>query len=351
MNRAATIALAPLSLVYRAGVAVRSALYRTGVFKTHQVDVPVISVGNITTGGTGKTPLVGWIAKNLAERGRQVCVLTRGYGRANPNDRVLVSAGERIVANVNQSGDEAMMLAWSLLDKAVVVCDADRVAGAKWAAQAFHRDVIVLDDAFQHRRIARDLDLVCIDATNPWGNGLLFPAGILREPVSSLRRADCVVVTRAKPDASLQQQITQTTDAPIFSSTTAIERIYSLESPHSAIDKKDVMKLPFAAFCGIGNPNAFFQQLRDEGFHLSRTEAFRDHHNYSQSDIEGLTKRASDSGAQALITTAKDAVKLQSIRFPLPCYVAEIGIEIFEADKLLEIIERAIQAKSSERNR
>jgi tetraacyldisaccharide 4'-kinase len=244
-----------------------------------------------------------------------------------------------------------MMLAWTLLDKAAVVCDADRVAGAKWAAQALHSNVIVLDDAFQHLRIARDLDVVCVDATNPWGNGRLFPAGILREPVSSLRRADCVVVTRAKPNADLQQQITQTTDAPILSSTTVIERISALDFPHSEIDKDAVSKLPFSAFCGIGNPNAFFQQLRDEGFDLPHTEAFRDHHNYSQSDIEGLTKRASDSGAQAVITTSKDAVKLQSIRFPLPCYVAEIGIEISEAEKLLEIIDRAIQAKCSERNR
>lgn len=350
MNRAATIALAPLSLVYGAAVNIRAALYRNGIFKTQTVGVPVISVGNITTGGTGKTPLVEWIAGRLAERGLRVCVLTRGYRRANPSVRVVVSDGERIVADIEQSGDEAMMLARSLVGKAAVVCDANRVAGARWAIENLHPDVLILDDGFQHVRIARDLDIVTLDATNPWGNSRLLPAGILREPIISLRRADCVVVTRsgAATEAGLQGQIKQATDAPTVRSTTVMSRITPLGSPDFEADREALREPAVAAFCGIGNPNAFFQQLRAEGFDLRHTQAFLDHHKYSQTDIDRLTHRATDAGAQALLTTAKDAVKLGSMHFTLPCYVIAIAMQIQEADRLLALIDEAIETRRSE---
>lgn len=347
MKRAATIALAPLSLMYGAAVNIRSALYRKGISKTQTVSVPVISVGNITIGGTGKTPLVAWISGRLAERGHRVCVLTRGYRRANPSARLVVSDGERIVADIEQSGDEAMMLARSLVGKAAVVCDVDRVAGALWAIENLHPDVLILDDGFQHVRIGRELDIVTLDATNPWGNGRLLPAGILREPIDSLGRADCVIVTRAGDaiEAGLQARIRQATDAPAFRSTTVISRITRLESPELEADRETLRPRTVAAFCGIGNPNAFFQQLRDEGFELRHTKVFRDHHKYSQTDIDRVTQRSIRAGAQALVTTAKDAVKLASLRFTLPCYVVEIEMQIQEADRLLALIDEAIETK------
>ena len=352
MKRAATIALVPLSLAYGAAVKIRSALYRNRILKTQRVGVPVISVGNITTGGTGKTPLVEWLAGQLAAPGRRVCVLTRGYRRANPSERVVVSDGERIIADAEQSGDEAMMLARSLVGKASVVCDADRVTGANWAIENLGPDVLILDDGFQHVRIARDLDIVTIDATNPWGAARLLPAGILREPVNSLSRADCIIVTRSgATDPGLHERIRKATDAPIFRSTTVIRRVTALDSLERATDEETLRKQPVAAFCGIGNPNAFFQQLRDEGFGLRHTEAFRDHHKYSQSDLDRFSREAADAGAQALITTAKDAVKLTSLRFGLPCYVAEIEMQIHEADRLLALIDQAIETRHSELNR
>jgi tetraacyldisaccharide 4'-kinase len=353
MKRAATIALVPLSLVYGAAVKIRSALYRQGFFKTHSIAVPVISVGNVTTGGTGKSPLVEWVARQLAARGYLVCVLTRGYRRANPSERVVVSDGERIAADTHESGDEAMMLARSLLGKAAVVCDADRVAGANWAIENLKPDVLILDDAFQHLRIGRDLDLVTIDATNPWGAGRLLPGGILREPVNSLSRADCIIVTRTVDtiDASLQERLRQATDAPTFSSTTVFRRIRALDSLENATGEETLWRQPVAAFCGIGNPHAFFQQLRDAGFELRHTKAFRDHHKYSQTEIDRLSRAAADAGAQALITTAKDGVKLAHMRFDLPCYVVEIEVQIQEADRLLALIDQAIETRRSELNR
>ncbi|HEX5701996.1 MAG TPA: tetraacyldisaccharide 4'-kinase [Pyrinomonadaceae bacterium] len=352
MNRAATIALAPLSFLYGAAVNIRAALYRNGIFKTQTVGVPVLSVGNITTGGTGKTPLVEWIAGRLSERHR-VCILTRGYRRANPSQRIVVSDGERIVADPEQSGDEAMMLARSLVGKAAVVCDANRVAGARWAIENLNAEVLILDDGFQHVRIGRDLDIVTLDATNPWGDGRRLPAGILRESIHSLSRADCIVVTRSNNaiETGLQERIKQATDAPAFRSTTVISRISALGSPQVEADRGTLRQLPVAAFCGIGNPNAFFRQLRDEGFNLRHTEVFRDHHKYSQTDIDRLTQHATDAGAHALITTAKDAVKLTSMRFPLPCYVIEIEMQIEEADTLLALIDEAIEIRRYELSR
>jgi tetraacyldisaccharide 4'-kinase len=352
MKRAANIALAPLSLVYGAAVRIRSALYRKGIRKTHRVDIPVISVGNITTGGTGKTPLVEWIAKELAKRGYRVCVLTRGYRRARPSRRVVVSDGERIVTDANQSGDEAMMLARSLLNKAAVVCDGDRLSGARWAIGNLNPDVLILDDGFQHIRLARNLDIVTIDAMNPWGSGRLLPAGILREPITSLNRSDCIVVTRTGNaiDAGLQERIRRVADSPTFGAKTVIRRITALDSPGIEADKEVLLKQPIAAFCGIGNPNAFFQQVREEGLDLRHTEAFRDHHKYSQRDIDIVTRRASDAGAQALITTAKDAVKVEPMRFTLTCYILEIEMQIQRADKLLALIDQAIQANVLKKN-
>jgi tetraacyldisaccharide 4'-kinase len=171
--------------------------------------------------------------------------------------------------------------------------------------------------------------------------------GILREPVNSLRRADCIVVTRTGDvmDAGLEERIKQVTDAPAFPSTTVIRLITVLGSPELESDQDALRKLPIAAFCGIGNPNAFFQQLRDEGFELRYKESFRDHHTYSQAEIDRLSREAAGAGAQALITTAKDAVKLESMRFGLPCYVLEIEMRILEADRLLALIDEAIQAK------
>lgn len=348
MNRAATIALAPLSLIYGAAVKIRSALYRNRIFKTHRIAAPVISVGNITTGGTGKTPLVLWIARQLAERGQRVCVLTRGYGRKNSHERIVVSNGSQLVSDVEHAGDEPLMMAEALRGLAIVVCDADRVSGANWVLNNLGADVFVLDDGFQNLRIDRDLDIVIIDATNPWGNGWLLPAGMLREPISSLSRADCIILTRAfDPEyAGLNKSLKQKTAAPVLNSRMVIRRVRSLDSAENPLGVDSVRNQPIAAFCGIGNPNAFFEQLRGEGFDLRHTEAFRDHHKYSQADIDRLSQRV-DDGAQALITTAKDAVKLRSLRFTLPCYVAEIEIGISEADKLLTLIDRAIQTKRS----
>jgi tetraacyldisaccharide 4'-kinase len=348
MNRAATIALAPFTALYSAAVKARSAGYQSRFLKAHKVAAPVISVGNITVGGTGKTPLVDWLALHLADSDRRVCILSRGYRRENAKQQIVVSDGEQILADVAQSGDEAMMLAQSLLGRSAVLCNADRVSAATWAIDHLKSDVLLLDDGFQHRALARDFDLVTVDATNPFGSGRLLPSGVLREPISSLSRADGIVLTRTSDGdaAEVIDRIRQVTNAPIFQSQTTIAHIRWLAPNDGEHDIADANQ-PLAAFCGIGNPDAFFHQLRTADFGVRHQVSFRDHHKYSQADIDRLTEQAKTKGAQALITTAKDSVKLQSLRFELPCYVAQIRVEIPDETKLLELIERVITAKEN----
>jgi tetraacyldisaccharide 4'-kinase len=343
MNRAAEITLAPFGALYSAAIKARSAGYQTRFLKTHRVSVPVISVGNITVGGTGKTPLVHWLAERLADQGRRVCILTRGYRRENAKKQVIVSDGKRILSDVAHSGDEAMMLAQSLIEKSAVVCNADRVSAAQWAIENLQSDVLLLDDGFQHRRLTRDLDIVTIDATNPFGNGRLLPAGILREPIKNLNRADCMVLTRTSDEGAgeLIERIQQVTNAPILQSRTNVANIRRLDSADGG---KEIAALnqPLAAFCGLGNPSAFFDQLRGAHLDIRNETVFRDHYKYSQADVDRLTEQAKAKGAQTLITTAKDAVKLQPLTFQLPCYVADIEVEIPDSAKLLELVENAI---------
>ena len=177
-----SVVMMPFSTVYGAVTRLRLAAYRSGLFSTTKLNAPVISVGNITTGGTGKTPLVEWVCRKIFEIGGEadegkdskrpnVCVLTRGYGRVNPETQVVVSDGVRILADEREAGDEPLLLAKNLLGIAAVVCNRDRVAAGEWAIQNLGADVLVLDDGFQHLRIARDLDIVTIDVTNPWAGG------------------------------------------------------------------------------------------------------------------------------------------------------------------------------------
>ncbi|MDT5121913.1 MAG: tetraacyldisaccharide 4-kinase [Acidobacteriota bacterium] len=383
MNKTAGLILAPLSAIYSVATRVRRALYTRGVLRAQKINAPVISIGNITTGGTGKTPLVAWVARVAAQEGRRVCILTRGYGRADANRRVLVSDGERILADAREGGDEPFLLAEMLQGVAAVVSDADRVAAARYALENLESEVFILDDGFQHLRLARDLDLVTVDATNPWGGGNLLPRGHLREPLNGLARADCIIVTRSEQaqdiDALRKQASRLSGGRPILLSRTRTRAIRVLSE---AMPKNDAetrrrgdaakrkqglitnsfsprvsasprlrvssfsphpLPSPIAAFCAIGNPSAFFAQIRHDSNDLKFTRAFPDHHVYVQSDVDALVSEAMQAGALGLLTTAKDAVKLRSLHFELPCYVLEIELEFDDEEKLVRMIREAIQ--------
>lgn len=341
MNQSSSLIMMPLGVLYGAVTRARLAAYRSGIFPVSKLPVPVISVGNITTGGTGKTPLVEWVCRALAREINQekICVLTRGYGRANPHSQVVVSNGTKILVSEREAGDEPFLLARNLLGIAAVVANADRVAGGQWAIEHLGASVFVLDDGFQHLRIARDLDIVVIDATNPWGDGALLPHGRLREEASGLSRADCVVITRADQVEStdyLKQSIHKHTSAPILTSRMLTSRLRTMRG--DIVEKSLLSTESIAAFCGIGNPSSFFTHLERQGSRLVFTHAFPDHHVYNQAELNHLEERAGSAGATALVTTAKDAVKLASLNTGLPCYELGIEISLDQGDKLIDLI-------------
>jgi tetraacyldisaccharide 4'-kinase len=327
---------------------VRLAAYRRGWFSVSKLDATVISVGNLTTGGTGKTPLVEWVCRAITSgdaaeglrEGKRVCVLTRGYGRDNPKTQVVVSNGVELLAGEQEAGDEPFLLAKNLLGIAAVVANPDRVAAGEWAVKNLNAECFVLDDGFQHLRLARDLDIVTIDATNPWGGGSLLPSGQLREPRAGLSRADCVVITRAEQVEdlpSIRAAVEQLVGAvPVFSSRMVTSGIRKLDG--ESADTESLQSQTPGAFCGVGNPESFFNHLRGEGFAPAFTRVFPDHHNYNQSELDALVKEAKSCGAEGLITTAKDAIKLSALNLGFPCYFLEIQILIDEEDRLVKII-------------
>ena len=351
MTRASSIILAPLGALYGAITETRLALYRRGILSISRLDAPVISIGNITTGGTGKTPLVEYIARTLAAEGRQVCILTRGYGRQNQQARVLVSDAQKILAGEKEAGDEPFLLAENLQGIAAVISDADRFTAGQWAIRELGSEVFILDDGFQHLRLARDLDVATIDATNPWGDGQLLPRGRLRERRGGLARADCILITRADQAEdfdSLRGELDQVSNhRPLFTSAMRVRGLRKFNEPisSSVAGAKPEIESPVAAFCAIGNPGAFMDQLRNEGYELVGGSVFPDHHRYDQRDVGSIIEKARKAGAKSLITTAKDAVKLRGLAFDFSCYVLDIEIRIDDEARFIEMIRPAIAPK------
>jgi tetraacyldisaccharide 4'-kinase len=341
MNPIASLVLPPLSALYGVITRTRLSMYRRGTFRTTKLNQPVISVGNITTGGTGKTPLVEWTARMLANNGRSVAVLTRGYGRERPNDRVLVSDGQAVFSTPEQAGDEAFLLAMNLKNIAAVISDANRIAAARDAVKHLHANCFVLDDGFQHLRLARDLDIVTIDATNPWGGGRLLPEGRLREPLNGLARADAIVLTRVdqvRDIDSIQRELRRFSSCPVFTSRMTTRAITPLNNTATAVTS------PVGAICGVGNPQSFFTHVQRLGYETVFKKALRDHQPYSQQLIDSIITDAETSGARSLLTSAKDAVKLRSLSLRLPVFSVDVEISIDDEAALTRLVLDSLKA-------
>ena len=329
------IILSPIGKLYGLVMDARNRLYDRGVLASHALGARTISVGNITTGGTGKTPLVALISEILLDAGETVCILTRGYGRENQRERVLVSDGQQVLVDAARGGDEPVELAERFGGRVIIVADSDRLAAGRWAKEKFGVTAFVLDDGFQHRRVKRDVDIVCVDATDPCGGGRGLPAGRLRERLVELRRADAIVLTRTElvEDASaIEVRMRRLNpEAPIFRAETRISRLISLAEFHAEAQRtqSEGRKLQgelVGAFCALGNPDAFFRTMdrfaaESDSLGIQYEKAFEEHHSYKQEDINEI-EQAEDDSLELLVTTAKDAVKLQGLRFSVPCYVA-----------------------------
>ncbi len=320
----ASHALLPLSWLYRCAVSARNLAYTVGLARPFLLDAAVISVGNITVGGTGKTPMVMYLAQNLLARGKNVGILSRGYrGRA---------AAEPGARNEDQGrsawSDETWMLRRALGPRVRIGVGAERLTHAL-ALRKEGIDWFLLDDGFQHRQLARDVDIVLVDSLNPFGNGRLLPSGPLREPLSSLSRADIIVITRSGDHAAAETQIRKFTSAPIFHAGTDLKEVVpSVESLERGDSAAWLGKNVFA-FCAIGNGDAFFHDIQRWGMTLKGQLAFRDHHRYTVRDVQEIERRASEAGAELLLCTDKDTFNLQRTKFShLPLYVCRITMKI-----------------------
>ena len=317
----------------------------------HYAEVPVISIGNITAGGTGKTPFAVYVCRLLQSWGYRPAVLMRGYKATKSKVGCIVSDGREILATAEESGDEAYLLA-KLLPEVPILIGSNRVKLAKEAKDKVGADVIVLDDGFQHRRLGRDLDIVLIDATNPFGFGYMLPRGLLREPIASLERADIIVITKTDQANKERLPLIESVIAPYLHGTSPVHAAHKVGRPYplqigADADTKgrddisiDVSRQAVYAVAGIGSPQSFLESLREIGATVVDTAIYRDHHIYTAHDVEKIVQAAEKVGATVIMTTEKDAVKLapmvEKTGTSMPIYILPIELQIIKNTSELE---------------
>jgi tetraacyldisaccharide 4'-kinase len=312
----------PLSLAYSVIARTKAWCYARGIFRARRLPGTVISVGNLTVGGTGKTPVVLAIAERLAREGKHAAILTRGY-------RGTVEGGS---GGVPQS-DEVAMLRERLAGKVQLGVGPNRFRSGTVLAR-HGVEWFVLDDGFQHLKLARDADIVLVDASDPFGGGRVLPAGRLRETLPALRRADILVVTRSvqEPSPAVESILRRHTSSPIFYAVTRLDSVLRVPRLDVSLPPGDWTKARFLAFCGIGNPPAFFGDLRGWGFQIVGQRGFADHHVYTARDAAEIEKSAANCGADALLCTEKDVWNLRNVQFAaLPVYCCRISLDLPEA--------------------
>ncbi len=327
-SRAARPFLALGAAGYRAAVGLRNALYDGGRLPIHRLPCLVVSLGNLTVGGTGKTPLTSHVASFLRESGYRVGIVSRGYGRRRGRSPLLVSDGRSLLADAASAGDEPCLMARD--NPAVpVAVGADRVAAARLLMRLTPCEVLLLDDAFQHRRLARDIDLLLVDGRDPWGNGKMLPRGPLREPVDSLARADALVVTRSDgrgPEALRSALGRHHPGVPQFHCR-LVPRGF-VKPDGETVGPAALHGFSAYAFSGIARPERFEDDLKGLGLRIAATRRFPDHHAYRRRDLEEIGAEARLSGADVLVTTEKDLVRIvQPPEGPTPLYA--LAIQVF----------------------
>ena len=330
LSRPLRILLWPASKLYGIGVSLRTQLYASGLLKKTRLKATVISVGNLSVGGTGKTPLVIWLAEKLLEQGQRVAILTRGYrGTAGSSDEV-----------------EVMRL--RLQNRVVFGVGKNRFAEGQRIESHQAIDIFLLDDGFQHLQLARDLDIVLIDASRPMTQQLL-PAGPMREPLSALTRAGIIIFTRTENTAGAKEAIQRLANLPIFSASTRLVGFRRLDDEGSLQTVAELRSGPFFVFCGIGNPEAFVRDLQRWGITPAGHMFFADHHRYALEEVQAIEQAARRVGANGLLTTEKDSCNLSGLTFPsLPVYVSVIDLEISGETEFLAAINGALQARGAQ---
>lgn len=340
--RVARVLLRGSSLSYGLVVRIRNGLYDRRVLRAHPAGVPVVCIGNLTTGGTGKTPLVVWLCRHIRDRQLRCAILTRGYKTQK-----------------GQLSDEPALLAAQCPETPVVV-NPDRVAGAAEAIRHHQAQVLVMDDGFQHRRLARDLDILAVDATTPFGYGRVLPAGLMREPITGLKRAQAVVLTRCDQVtegalAGIEEKIRRINrNLVIARSIHAPVAICTAGDAETPVDRVKGQRI--FAFCGIGNPQAFFRTIERLGAVVVGYRTFDDHYRYTADDLQAVHTQARDLGAALVLTTQKDWTKIVPSAVPqgappLAYLAIDLRITVGE-ESLVALIDRVLEGRMAhpERN-
>lgn len=338
----------PFAPLYGVAMKFREKLYQKGLKTTHKLPVPVISVGNLMLGGTGKTPLVQYLAKNLLAHGFRPAIISRGYGGSIVDEMALVSDGDTIYYHAHEAGDEPVHLARSLPGVFVLV-GRKRIIPCRYAISELEADCIILDDGFQHLSVFRDLNLVLFDCQTLAGNSRVFPGGPLREPVSALGRSDCFLLTgknrdnaaRSEKFSALLQKRFKDKDV-YFSSLSITAESFS----DARIDLNRLATKAFA-FCGIANPIRFKNSLSDGGILPLGFYPLPDHTPYSKELFAVIEQRAKEAGAEFLLTTEKDLVKLDLIRPSLPLVAAKPIYQV--ENNFFEMVLSRIKAAAGKR--
>lgn len=330
MPFAARIFLWPASVLYGFIVTVRAWLYAQGLLKQQRLNAAVISVGNLTVGGTGKTPLVIWLADKLLAQGQRVAILTRGY------------------RGTGGTSDEVELMRSRLQNRAAFGIGKNRFAQGHRLESRQAIDVFLLDDGFQHLQLARDLDIVLMDASRPIGGQPLLPAGPMREPISALARAGIVLFTRVENAAGAKEAIQRLSGLPVFAATTRLLGFRRLGGDGALVSAPEIGAGPFYVFCGIGNPQAFLRDLNRWGIPAADHMLFADHHRYIIEDVRAIEASARRASATALLTTEKDTWNLAAAKFAeLPVYVSIIDLHIDGETELLDAIGRVLQTRGA----
>jgi tetraacyldisaccharide 4'-kinase len=319
----------PASVIYGDLARLRARLYAQGTLKTKRLNTPVISVGNLTVGGTGKTPMVIFLAERFLAEGKRVAILTRGYKGA---------AG---------TSDEIELMKFRLQNRVMFGVGPDRYEQGRNLEER-GVDLFLLDDGFQHLPLFRDVNILLMDASQPLGRESMLPAGSLREPVSAMDRADLLVITRLEASPATLATIEKLQDYPVFSAVTRLLGFRRLGAGIQLVSAQEIGPGPVYAFCGIGNPKAFFQDLKTWNIPVAQSSEFPDHHRYDQRDALELEQVARTSGAKAFVTTEKDAQNLSGVSFvEFPVFIAVIEMELPQQDAFWGFIRERLAARSA----
>lgn len=331
------VLLIPLAVCYGVVTRVRNLLYDSGIFTVYKAAVPVIAVGNITAGGTGKTPFVDFLIGELRSRGLRPAVVSRGYGGRFRGKVGIVADAKGLHMSAVEAGDEPVLLARRHPSCPVVIAPR-RVDAVKELERRQDADIIVMDDGFQHRSLGRDVDIVLLDAERPFGNGWTLPAGNLREFKSGLKRADLLIRTKCRETGGRALPGLDSFSSHYRLAGTAV----ALDG--TTVDLESLAGRRLLAFSGIANPDRFFSDLENAGLQVYNSLSLADHVDYRDPAVADRLKDCS-GGVEALITTEKDAVKLADDMFELPCYYVPISVVVEDSENMIAAVMKRLRSK------